>query len=261
MNPNFETPEESGFLAAAQAFPYPPTPDVARFAARRIFHPAPARRQLARRAALAAALALVGLLFLLAAPGVRAQFAEWIQIGVVRIFQQAVPTPEISAPTPSLDRSPAPTHTYLISLLDLGSETTLEIARRKAGFPVRLPTYPADLESPDKVYLMDMDKPFLILVWLDQTNPTAVRLSLQTFPPGSIAAEKWSPVLVGETSVHGQYAAWVIGPYLLRLKNGDYDFRRLVDGNVLVWQEGDLTYRLESSLKMDEAVRVAESLK
>jgi hypothetical protein len=35
----------------------------------------------------------------------------------------------------------------------------------------------------------------------------------------------------------------------------------MVNANVLLWTEGDITYRLESSLPLDEARRVAESLK
>jgi hypothetical protein len=36
--------------------------------------------------------------------------------------------------------------------------------------------------------------------------------------------------------------------------------RRLVEGNVLIWFENGLTYRLESDLSLEETVRVAESL-
>ena len=68
-----------------------------------------------------------------------------------------------------------------------------------------------------------------------------------------------------ETTVDGERALWVRGPHLLqfREKNGnvDYDTRRLVNGNVLIWQEDTLTYRLETDLPLEEAVRVAESLR
>ena len=35
----------------------------------------------------------------------------------------------------------------------------------------------------------------------------------------------------------------------------------LVEGHALVWEEGDITYRLETSLSLDEAVKIAESLR
>jgi hypothetical protein len=39
------------------------------------------------------------------------------------------------------------------------------------------------------------------------------------------------------------------------------DLRRLIDGRVLIWEQGSITYRLETDLEMDEAVKIAESLK
>ena len=36
--------------------------------------------------------------------------------------------------------------------------------------------------------------------------------------------------------------------------------RRLVEGNVLLWEQDGVTYRLETELPLDEAIKVAESL-
>jgi hypothetical protein len=243
--------EETKLRAIARAFPYPPTPDIARSVTLRLEKKASPKRSL-RLAWIAAAL-VVALAALLAVPTVRAQLAEWIQIGVVRIFQgSATPTPEPST---------TPQPTLLPSLLDLDGETTLETARQLASFPVLLPSYPSDLGLPDHVFLQEMDQPFLILVWVNHQQPGRVALSLQTFPPGSIAAEKWNPTSVNETTVNGHSAAWVTGPYLIRLRNGNLDMRRLVEGNVLVWEQDGLTYRLETKLSLSEAVKIAESLK
>ena len=35
----------------------------------------------------------------------------------------------------------------------------------------------------------------------------------------------------------------------------------MVDGNVLIWYADDITYRLESDLPMEEAIKVAEFLR
>jgi hypothetical protein len=35
---------------------------------------------------------------------------------------------------------------------------------------------------------------------------------------------------------------------------------RLIDGHVLIWTDGNLTYRLETDLSLEEALKVAESL-
>ena len=51
---------------------------------------------------------------------------------------------------------------------------------------------------------------------------------------------------------------WAVGPYPLRLYNGDLEFTRLIDGHVLIWEDEDLTYPLETDLPLEEAIRVAE---
>ena len=58
----------------------------------------------------------------------------------------------------------------------------------------------------------------------------------------------------------GNEAIWAVGPYPLEMKNGNTDIRRMVDGNMLIWSEGEITYRLESDLQFDEAIKIAESL-
>jgi hypothetical protein len=63
--------------------------------------------------------------------------------------------------------------------------------------------------------------------------------------------------------VAGREAAWTQGPYVLAYQHPlgeELDMRRLVEGNVLIWFENGLTYRLESDLSLEETVRVAESL-
>jgi hypothetical protein len=99
-----------------------------------------------------------------------------------------------------------------------------------------------------------------ILAWLDPDSPDQVMISLHMIPEGSWAVEKMEPVAIEETRVNGQPAVWAVGPYPLRLYNGDLQFRRLVDGHVLIWESGGVTYRLETDVSLEEAVRIAESL-
>ena len=99
-----------------------------------------------------------------------------------------------------------------------------------------------------------------ILVWLDPSETNQVLMSLHFIPEGSWGVEKSEPRVIEETEVNGQRAIWAVGPYPLRLFNGDLDFTRLIDGNVLIWTDGDLTYRLETSLSLQEAIKIAESL-
>jgi hypothetical protein len=69
------------------------------------------------------------------------------------------------------------------------------------------------------------------------------------------------PRTVEMTQVNKQPAVWAEGPYILNMKNGGAENYRLIDGYVLIWEEGGLTYRLETDLSMEEAIRIAESLR
>jgi hypothetical protein len=103
----------------------------------------------------------------------------------------------------------------------------------------------------------------VILVWARPDQPDQVGLSLHQLGPGTFA-EKGEPGQIQETTVNGQRAIWAEGPYVLQFRRGnqvDFDFRRLVEGRVLIWVEGEVTYRLETDLPLEEAVRVAESLR
>ena len=75
-----------------------------------------------------------------------------------------------------------------------------------------------------------------------------------------LAIEKMQPQVIQETSVNGRRAVWTVGPYPLRLRNGELDFTRLIEGYVLIWTEGKVTYRLETNQSLEDAVKTAESL-
>ncbi len=99
-----------------------------------------------------------------------------------------------------------------------------------------------------------------ILVWLDPQSPETVLMSLHFIPDGSWAITKVSPTILEETTVNGVRAIWAVGPYPLRFTDGDLDFTRIVDGNVLIWADDTITYRLETDLSLEETTRIAESL-
>jgi hypothetical protein len=147
-----------------------------------------------------------------------------------------------------------------VSLQGLAGETTLEAARNRLGFPVLLPAVPADLGQPDRVYVQERGQ-MVILVWMEESNPETVRLSLHEIAPGSVLVNKYQPQVLEKTSVNGHEAAWVEGPYVVELADGDLTLRRLVEGNTLLWEAGGITYRLESSLPLEQALRIAESVK
>jgi hypothetical protein len=246
--------------AAAAEFPYPPTPDLAptlgrRPAGRRPLVPSP------RRIALPAALALAVLLAaLLAVPEVRGAALRLLQVGVVRvrILPGPAPTP---APAPSATPPPAPRLPALVGA------TTLEAAAAQLPFPILLPAYPADLGAPAAAFVQEIGGPALVLVWADPGEPGRVRLSLHALSSRAFAEKLLfggGAEVLEATEVAGEPALWVRGPHLLRLGpdgDGEYAQVRLVEGDTLIWTAGEVTYRLESDLSLDEARRVAESLR
>ena len=273
---------EQQLIDTARAFTYPPTPNLARNVTRELrasrLHRTVWRR--APRLAWIAAAILVLFSCLLAVPSVRAHILEFLQIGIVRIFLSdptltptAIPptgTPEVPAlgPGTSLNPSataspsltPPPSLTPRSFPLNLFGETSLEEARRQVLFPIQLPEYPEDLGEPDLVFLQDLEGQVLVLVWLDHDQPDKVRLSLHMYAGENITGEKFQPRVVQETQVNGEPAVWAEGPYVLKLSNGTYQVVRLIEGQVLIWESEEITYRLETDLPLEEAVKVAESL-
>ncbi|HEX8032323.1 MAG TPA: hypothetical protein VF510_00665 [Ktedonobacterales bacterium] len=214
------------------------------------------RRRVHRFRPLWAALAAMVLLtVLLALPPVQASLRRPLCLGSVCIVFDGAPRP---AATGSPQASP--TSTPLPSVLDLAGRTTLAQARAQAKFPVRLPAYPADLGQPDYVFLQNLDGAAVVLVWVDHEHPDRVRLTLSELSSG-IYVYKFTSSPVAVTTVHGQQALWTTGPYMVQVQDGTYDQRRFVDGHALIWSEGNMTYRLETSASLDEAVRIAESLR
>jgi hypothetical protein len=188
---------------------------------------------------------------LLAVPQTRAAIAALLHIGSVTIVPTA-PTSGANEPTP------------LPSILDLAGRTTLADARQRMPFHIRLPAYPADLGAPRYVFAQDMDGKAVVLVWVDPQHPDHVRMALNELSSDAFVY-KLAPQLVQETQVHGQRALWTTGPYLLQIgsvSDQHNALRRLVTAShTLIWTERDITYRLECDISLEEAVRIAESLR
>jgi hypothetical protein len=202
------------------------------------------------RAIAATILLIIALLSaLLAVPQARAAIASLLHIGSVTIVPGK----------PGADQS-----TPLPSVLDLAGKTTLAGARQQMPFPIRLPTYPADLGQPQYVFAQDLNGSAVVLVWVDPQHPDRARMALNELSSDAYVY-KLAPQAIQETQVHGQRALWTTGPYLLQigsLSDQRNALRRLVTAShTLIWTEGSITYRLESGVTLEEAVRIAESLR
>jgi len=249
---------ESRLSELAAQFVYPPVPDIAAYERRRLLRASSetveSRVGAGRRARVLVGAVATILLLLAAAlfvPQTRAALLKILDIGAIRIlvdeeeFQPAV--------TPGR------------SLLDVAGATTLAEASEMVYFDIHLPAYPADLGQPDQVYVQKLadtglDGPIAILVWLDPAQPDEARLTLYQIPVPAYALKQASSESIRQTVVDGHTAFWVQGAHRLQLQDGSYDGWLFVPGNVLVWTDGQLTYRLESGLTMEEAVRIGESL-
>jgi hypothetical protein len=256
---------EKQLVSIAKGLDYPRTPNVAGSVMKRLRMSAPPRF-VSRRFALSLTVILILFTSLMLIPPARAAILEFIQIGIVRIFR-AEPTPaappqqEFPSTMVPVTATPALTSEPLIPILErLAGERSLEGAQQLVEYPILLPSYPPDLGAPDRVFVQDADGDMTILVWIDPEDSTQVLMSLHLIPPGSWAIDKMEPARVQETTVHGQRAIWAVGPYPVQFSNGNLDFARLIDGHVLIWTDGDVTYRLETEWTLEEAVRVAESL-
>jgi len=267
---------EKQLLSIAKGLDYPRTPNLAGSVTAPLTPgPSPngrgARgegrpRFISRRLTWSLTIILILFSSLMLIPPARAAIIEFIQIGVVRIFR-AEPTPltppneEFPSTMAPVTATPSPTSQPLIPILEsLAGDMTLEEAEQAVDYPILLPSYPPDLAQPDRIFVQEADGKMTILVWLDPQQPDDVSMSLHFLPEGSWAIKKVNPTLIQETTVNGQRAIWAIGPYPLRFSNGNLDFIRLIDGHVLIWADGDITYRLETDLSMEEAIKIAESL-
>jgi hypothetical protein len=197
----------------------------------------------ARAAAIAALVAVVAAAATLAAaPGVRARVADWLGIGAVRIER--------------VDRLP---DTSPAADLGLGTRTTLAAARRTARVPVPVVTA---LGPPDAVYVDTGSGGSASLVYLARPGlPDATRGvgALLTMLPGGdpLIVKKLlgSGTAVQSVDVDGGFGVFVSGaPHVVVPPD------RLA-GNTLLWVRGDTTYRLETALGREAALRLARSVR
>jgi hypothetical protein len=254
---------EKQIRSLSEGLDYPRTPDIAGSVMRRL---RVSTRPRSRRLVWSLTIILILFLSLMLIPPARAAIIEFIQIGVVRIFRTeptppAPPNQEIPSTALPVTVTPVPTSLPLIPILEtLAGEMTLAEAQKTVPYPIRLPSYPPDLGQPDRIFVQEAEGKMTILVWIDPQHPDKVLMSLHLIPPGSWAIDKFDPAQVQETTVNGQRAIWAVGPYPLRLRNSDLQFMRLIEGHVLIWTDKDVTYRLETDLSLEEAVKIAESL-
>jgi hypothetical protein len=182
----------------------------------------------------------------------------------------AVPS---AAPATLLPRSPGPGilggSMRLGEALDPADAATLD---DHAGFHVGTPTDP-DLGPPETAWIDDDKGGQVTLLWptgpdLPATLEPDVGMLLSQFR-GEVDTGLFNKLIDGGTvvaplEVAGHPGYWLSGdPHVFFWEGSDGfvdDARRWV-GDVLVWSDGPITYRLESSLSRADAIRIAESIR
>jgi hypothetical protein len=271
-NSNNDEPEfgllEARLGRAGRHLAYPPTPDVGAKLRGRLRDDHAVRRARSATPGLrwaVTAITTVSLFFgSLAVPEVRA-FWDGIlrRVGVVEVVLMA-PTPVTSAGTPS----PTP----FTSKISMAGEMTMAEARATLPYQLKVPSYTAGHGEPDRVFVQDIGGPASILLWSGESPEDAPELVLFALTSRSMGRKHvHDSDMLAEAQVGAAWGLWIRGPHLVEFGGGTepHEFfrrletRRLVGGNTLLWAGGDdgLTYRLETRLPLEEAVKIAESLR
>ncbi|MGD9892252.1 MAG: hypothetical protein AB7R89_32020 [Dehalococcoidia bacterium] len=218
-----------------------------------------------RRRAVAATLVILLVLLVVVAltPPARNAVADWLGLSSVEI----VPLPDSSTSTAIPSGAPS-TGALLID----GRSVSLAEARGMVAFPILLPSA-ALVGQPDAVYTgAEPPGGRVTLTYaprpdLPETRETGVGLLITQFRGESIPfIQKGLPrgATATPTSVNGARAFWIAGvPHLLIVRDGAgamHEQPSRLAANTLLWERDGITYRLESSLDLDTAIRIAESM-
>ncbi len=226
---------------------WPPGADLSARVVSEIEHVVPLRpRRRARRVALLAAAALLVLTGLLAvSPGLRAAVFE-----LLGIRGAEVEVHETIAP---------PTGEAFIGQALLGDVVSLEEAETELGFPISLPRGLGRGEGP--FLLRDGITPIASVVYRDGVLVfSQFRAKLE-----QATVRKFAQVgQVRRVSVDGAAGIWVEGPHavLVQIPSGNLaEVEPFLSASSLLWTIDGVTFRLEGAIDLDEALRIARTVR
>jgi hypothetical protein len=206
----------------------------------------------------AVTVALVALIIGAVAADLPANAIDFLRVRGIDIF----PVPSVSATLPP------PKITFS------GERVTLAEARSRVRFAVQVPSAP-ELGAPDDVYVETVgttDR--LTLVYRQRAgipvSPTAGVSAIVVELGGTIDAQLLGKgtgpdTPVESVNVGGARGYWIEGaPHLFFYRdpsgNAVQETLRLA-GNTLVWEQGNVTLRLEAQVMKDEALRIAATFR
>ena len=233
---------ERALVAVGRQLDYPPEPDLAGTVSRRLAHGRrPRFAWLERRVLVAAAAALVVAGALMAVPQSRSAILDWLGIGSVTV-RYVDELPEVDRRTTDLG---------------IGERVTLEQARERVGFTIRVPRIEG-LDDPD-VYLR---QPLGQVSFLYGSEDEPRLLITQVAALGAIEKLVGGATNLTVVAVGDERGAWLEGgEHVLFYPGGTVEPLRLV-GNALVFErEEGVTVRIEADISKEEAIRIALSMR
>lgn len=239
--------------STAAAFTYPRTPDIATRVRARLDSEPRTKSIIARvRAAIslpvlrvaAASLLIVAVAVgsALAIPQTREALADLFGLSSVKIEVGPVEGPPPPVLSPRSFASPA----------------TLSGAQEAVPFDIRLPSEDGVRILPEAVYIQGVA---IVILSYESQDFDLYQASSGFYGKGLPDAD-----LARESAVHGQPAIWIgSGGHIARSLDADgrllIETERTVERGTLLWEEGGISYRLETGLSEDEAILLAESLR
>ena len=235
---------ERALLAVGQNLEVPAAPDLTGAVRARL---AEGRRpSLFSRRMLVVALAVLAVAVgaVLAVPQARSTIKDWLGIGNVTIrYVEELPPVEQATDD-----------------LGLGEQMSLEEARERAGFRVRVPTVDG-LDDPPKVYYNESssqvaflygseEKPKLLITQADARGAIEKIVNLNVTERELVVVEP------------GYAGVWLYGEkHAIFYPSTDHEEPFRLVGNALVYEVDGVTVRMEAEISKDEALRIARSIR
>ncbi|MBQ1014494.1 hypothetical protein KBX53_26845 [Micromonospora sp. M51] len=222
----------------------PDPPDVSARVRVRLSTPAPRRRRWRSLAAVALVTVLVAVL-----PPTRAAIAD-VVTGLLRFAGVSIATAPAPTP-PGATASPLPGQRVV----------ALDEAQRAVRFPIRLP---AKLGPPERVLVADPDATGRYRVATLLYDGGALRVDAFDGHLDLAFHKEVTPPGANWVQVNGDFAVWVDGPHVLSYVDRAGGIRRetaRLAASTLIWQDNEVSYRLEGHLTRAEAIEIARSLR
>jgi hypothetical protein len=222
---------------------YPETPDLAGAVRRRLAEP---RRARSWRRPLIVALAVLAVAVgaVMAVPQARSEILDWLGIGAVNIrYVEGLPEVELAT-----------------GELGVGEEVSLEDARGRVNFAVRVPTI-RRYAAPEVHYAEPLPTGQVSFVYGSPDRPQL--LITQVAATGALQKLLGSATRLEPVSTDDANGVWIEGERHVLFYPGasrEEPFRLV--GNTLVLERTDgVTVRIEGGISKEEALRIARSMR